>query len=489
MIILLENKEILINFINNEISTIPISLNDKISRNNNKFLHRDEFFEIKNLIDDFIENETYNRYLVLPGLRGVGKTTILYQLYDYLLKEKDISQNQILYLSCENLNERFKFKILEVLECFLKYHHNSTLRTLDKKIFLFIDESQYDYNWALSGKIIYDSSNKIFMIFTGSSALNLEYNADSARRLLKRNVTPLNFRQYLMLKYNFSHEKISDALTDLIFKGEVEKAMEYEREINSSIYNIEGFSDNEWNDFLHYGGFPLSFYDKNLNYTSSRLKDIVRKVVMSDMNTIGSISSESQINTIRLLNFLALQKPGDVSQNKIANYLDTSSSNIKNILDVLEKTHLLFHIEPYSGANARANKSWQYYFATPSIMHAINLKFGFSSISLSEYEGILLETLVASNLVNLKNSEKFFEFSIFYDTYKVKSKCVDFIVKKEFDDIIPIEVGHGKKDTSQIKDAIRRYKASYGIIISDTTKTIEKVDNVIFVPINTFSLI
>ena len=109
MIILLENKEILINFINNEISTIPISLNDKISRNNNKFLHRDEFFEIKNLIDDFIENETYNRYLVLPGLRGVGKTTILYQLYDYLLKEKDISQNQILYLSCENLNERFKF--------------------------------------------------------------------------------------------------------------------------------------------------------------------------------------------------------------------------------------------------------------------------------------------------------------------------------------------------------------------------------------------
>jgi len=36
---------------------------------------------------------------------------------------------------------------------------------------------------------------------------------------------------------------------------------------------------------------------------------------------------------------------------------------------------------------------WQYYFAAPSIMHAINTKFGFSSINLTEYEGILLETL------------------------------------------------------------------------------------------------
>jgi len=100
----------------------------------------------------------------------------------------------------------------------------------------------------------------------------------------------------------------------------------------------------------------------------------------------------------------------------------------------------------------------------------------------------LLETLVGSNLVNLKNSERFFDFGIFYDTYKVKKQRVDFIIKKDFDEVIPIEVGHGNKGTSQINDAIRRYKAPHGIVISDTTKTIEKVDNVIFVPIKTFSL-
>lgn len=45
----------------------------------------------------------------------------------------------------------------------------------------------------MSGKIIYDCSEKIFMVFTASSALNLEYNADAARRMFKRVVTPLNY--------------------------------------------------------------------------------------------------------------------------------------------------------------------------------------------------------------------------------------------------------------------------------------------------------
>ena len=322
------------------------------------------------------------------------------------------------------------------------------------------------------------------MIFTGSSALNLEYNADSARRLLKRNVTPLNFRQYLKLKYNFSHDKISDALTDLIFKADVEKAMEYEREINSNLYNIEGFSDNEWDNFLEYGGFPMSFYEKNLNYTSSRLKDIVRKVVGSDMNNIRSISPETQVNSIRLLNFLALQKPGDVSQNKIANYLDTSSSNIKNILDVLEKTHLLFHTEPYGSASKRSKKSWNYYFATSSLRHSLVMDLGNVFRDSNAYKGILLENFVASSFFNLAIGGDM-QFNLFYDDNKKKN--VDFIIQEGFNNPIPIEVGVGKKNKKQVKDAMNRYDSDYGIVISNSTYGIEKDDEIIFLSPKTFS--
>ena len=166
---MINNENLLINFINKQISTIPTNLNSQITRKNKKFKLREEYYEIKRNVDDFLEGEDNNRYIILTGLRGVGKKTLIYQIYEYLLKEKNIKQNQILYLSCEKLNEHFGFKILDVIECFLKEHHNCTLRSLDKEIFLFIDESQYDYNWALSGKIIYDESKKVFMIFTGSS--------------------------------------------------------------------------------------------------------------------------------------------------------------------------------------------------------------------------------------------------------------------------------------------------------------------------------
>ena len=225
-----EKKESMIKFINNEITTMPITLNNNLTHKNIRFTPRDELEDLIKHGNEFLNGNYQNRYFILPGLRGTGKTTILYHFYDYLLKEKNIAQNQILYLSCENLNKRFEFSILDAVECFLKYHHNTALRTLDKEIFLLIDESQYDYDWVSSGKIIHDTTNRIFIIFTGSSALDLEYNADSARRFLKRNINPLTYSKYLKLVYNFNAEKLSDSLYELLFTGNAENAIKYEKE-------------------------------------------------------------------------------------------------------------------------------------------------------------------------------------------------------------------------------------------------------------------
>ena len=47
----------------------------------------------------------------------------------------------------------------------------------------------------------------------------------------------------------------------------------------------------------------------------------------------------------------------------------------------------------------------------------------------------------------------------------------------------------GKKKKRQIASAIERYNADYGIIISNTTKTIVKKDNIIYLPPKTFSFL
>ena len=65
---------------------------------------------------------------------------------------------------------------------------------------------------------------------------------------------------------------------------------------------------------------------------------------------------------------------------------------------------------------------------------------------------------------------------------------VDFLIRKGFENPIPIEVGHGNKTKRQVITAMNRYNSTHGIIISNTTKTIEKEDNIIYLPYKTFSL-
>ena len=131
-------------------------------------------------------------------------------------KIKNIPSTQILYFSCEELNDLIDCSITELIEVYLKNFHDTTPVLLDKKIFLMIDESQYDKNWSLAGKIIYDKSNNIFMIFTGSSALNLEYNADAARRLNKIEILPLTYSHHLKLKYGINLNNNYEILFDLL---------------------------------------------------------------------------------------------------------------------------------------------------------------------------------------------------------------------------------------------------------------------------------
>ena len=172
----MEKNEILINFINRELIEVPNSINNELTKNNQKLNIRKEFGEIKSNIDDFLEGYASKRFIVMPGLRGVGKTTLIYQIYEYLLKEKNIPLSNILYISFDEINNMVETNIKETVEIYLESKFNASLRTLSQNVFIFIDECQYDHNWAESGKIIYDKTKKIFMIFSGSSALHLEYN-------------------------------------------------------------------------------------------------------------------------------------------------------------------------------------------------------------------------------------------------------------------------------------------------------------------------
>ena len=482
---MLKNETEVIKYIKNEVNNISSRLNNELTFNNKRFNQRKDLKEIKNLVDNFISSDSIDRYLLLPGLRDVGKSTLLFQIYEYLLKEKNVNPHNILYVTCDNLVKMFDCSIMDAVNIFLNEYHEDNLRLVDEKIFLLIDEAQYDKKWSITGKIIFDSTKNIFMIFTGSSALELEYNADSARRLLKIPITPLNYSQHLKLKYNYECPNISNALINLIFNAEIDKTSKIEKEIIKSIPSIKGYTSNEWNDYLKYGGFPSSFYHNKYN-SIKKLEETVERVMLVDMPNLSQFSRESILYSSRLLYFFAQQYPGQISRNSISNFLDCHINTVNHIIDTLERTQLIFHLENFTSSPKRRNKPFKYYFATPSLRHALSYNLGIASTDPKSYEGILFENLVASTFNNLKIKNNRI-FNIYYDS--TKKDNVDFLIQKGFEKPIPIEVGIGKKTKRQINNAIERYGSSHGIIISKTTQKIKKDENIIYLPLETFSFL
>lgn len=266
----------------------------------------------------------------------------------------------------------------------------------------------------------------------------------------------------------------------------MKSAQEKELQIQKDLVALKNYSLNDWDNYFKYRSFPLTLNEKYTSDIVSSLWSNIHRIIMEDMVNIFSINKNTQNLIYRILTFLANQKPGEISKNKLAANLSCSSSTINSILNILEQTKLVFHYEAYGGAGKRVKKSWKYYLATSSIKNCINETFGNTIRDKKDYEGVLLENLVASNLYNLAYTGNFPLFDIYYEDGK---RGVDFIIQKHFQKPIPIEVGIGEKDNKQIKSAIKRLDAEYGILISNKTNKIEKEDNIIYLPPKTFSLL
>ena len=477
-------------YIRNQILTMPQRLNKELSYENKQFNKRSDYENIKKYIDNFLDGKNINRFLVLPGIRDVGKTTLLFQTYEHLLKEKGISPQNILYFSCDRLKKMGDVDIFEVVSSYCQTYHNSIIETVNEPVFILIDEAQYDRDWSLNGKLIFDGSQNIFMIFSGSSALKLSYNSDAARRLLTLPIYPLTYSEHLKLKYKDFENNISKPLIRMIFDGEMEKSGELERRMLNIYSNFENYDVGEWKHFLTFGGFPSSSY-QNTNEIRKKLINIIDKVVTTDMSNIEGINDDTKYLAFQILNYFAFQNPGEVSKGSLSNHFNVNMTTVTKVLEILEKTQLIFHIEAFTSSVKRTTKPHEYFFATSSLKHNLSSDVGNATLEDEKaYMGKLLETYVASSFHDLDEKSDI-SYKTYYDDSKKKSsdQNVDFIVQRGDEKPIPIEVSCGKKDKSQIQRAMRKYQSPHGVIISNTTSNIVRKDNIIYLPPEIFAFI
>ena len=476
------SKQELINYIHAKQRETRILSANHLEEIDNKRL---KFIKLKEHADNFLNTnlEYYNRFIMMSGLRGVGKTTILYQLYDYLTKQKNVPEDNIFYLDVHDLKSVYDTGIKEVFDLYLEDIHQTIPAGLDKKIFFFVDEAQLDENWADYARLLFNKTFNIFMIFTGSSALGLELNVDASRRITKEQLLPCSFQEYLLLKHNVNLTK--NNFRDLILKlnpHTVDEAMECENIIKKDMIQLDNDPELEFKKYIHSQSFPFAL---NISEISAHrlTNDMVERIVLDDLKHFASFNNGTNASILRLISYLATKKPGTTSSSSLAQSLNLNVRTVDSILEALEKSQLIFSISAYGSAGKILNKPKQHFFLAPSIKSALNYRVGRYDLNHEKCYAVLVENMVASAL-NRLSDEPLQSLGLFYDSNR---KGVDFIVKN-LDEVIPIEVGIGKKTKSQLTRAKSKYGAEYGILVSNRTSKIEFKRNILYVPVLTFAL-
>ncbi len=447
---------------------------------NKKRPNRNIFIRIQSHLDQFLAGNQSYRWVALTGLRGAGKTTIMYQLYH---AKKNID-GYFLILSVDEITQTIGSSINEVINVFEEII-GRPITNLDKPLFLFLDEAQYDEKWGATLKTIYDKAHNVFMFATGSAAALINSNSDIARRAIYERIYPLSFTEFIKIKNDkYEIKGLAQELREIIFGGrnakEVFDALKKTEQKISAYYH--GISRLDFENYLYYGSLPFMIALENEALVYDQINKSLERVINKDIPQMSGMSSDiiGRISAILyavadmdVLNFTTLADKFGISRPKVA-----------EIFSALEQAEVLHRIYPHgSHFKQVTQKPSKYLFSSPAF-RAMYYKTIGNIISDQNARGKLLEDLVGMYLYRLGDKKP--SFSLTYDSAKGGA---DFILSAGENKIV-IEVGVNKKEYKQVAQTTEKVKATYGIVISEGAEYLEynQEANALKIPLKYFLL-
>jgi predicted AAA+ superfamily ATPase len=426
-------------------------LNERNERNP----QRNCFVKLNMHLSNFLKGNASVRWLVIPGFRGVGKTTLLAQLY-YGVTTPDVYK---LFLSVDEVVQILGVRLIDVLQVYEEVL-GVAFERLDKPLLLFLDEVHYDPQWAIALKTVYDRSRMVFMVTTGSSALTIQQNPDVARRAFTEKLYPMSFTEYMKVKFGkYEDGGLAFQLRTILYESQ--DAQEVYRKLQLVDSRVKKY----WLDierleidrYMKYGTLPFAVRFQNEGLAYDQIKKIIDRIVGMDVAYLGKFAPEV---SARIPEILYIVSSSDVlSITNLAKDIGLSRNTLSDILDILEKTELLIRIYPYGAHGSQVKKPSKYLFASPAF-RSMYYYFVGNIISPSTYIGKLFEDTAGLYLrkyvVNKHGSL----------TYDSTQEGADFILHLINQNII-IEVGYGRnKGIRQIQKSAEKIKAKYGLVIS-----------------------
>ncbi len=479
-----------------------------------RYFQRPIYGQLVQAVNDFLITNQRPQWIIMVGLRGVGKTTLLTQLYLHPnLKTAtkfylSLDQAQLLGAEMSDVTAALEFKL------------GHPLAKAEKPIFVFLDEVHSLPKWSLAAKILHDRCPNLFLICTSSSALALWTTPDIARRAQFIRIAPLSLPEAVFMNASHEEDMNRDLFSnfdydgtdpdkfqpDITLGGKIQVALfnsDNALQVHNQLQFIEPEINHYWegrnvnedikNYITQYETLPYALFIKQrqrgdaTNAIRVQIRQTLDKVYNHDLGIIGQFNQSTRQYFPALLLWLANSERQ--SLNKMSQRLGINIRTLQNMFDVLVNSEVLISLPPFGSSSGKIAKPYKYLFTAPALRQALNNLVANQAAGpqLDKLKGCLLEDAVGCYLKQSLSNQPLGGL-VEYDSSRAGA---DFVVlpNRIKTESIPIEVGWQKRTCQQVQATLERTKSKrYGLVITDCELKLDNSERIVFVPLKIFFL-
>lgn len=322
---------------------------------------------------------------VLTGIRRAGKSTILKQFRDYLIKS-GVKEKNIVYINMDDQDNR------QLLDSYKLHAHILNNVNSNEQYYIFIDEIQNVPSFEKCIDSLFLRENlDIYITGSNSYMLSGELATYLTGRYIQIHIMPLSFKEYIS------------------FYGENDELKKY-------------------NDYISYGGFPYLINLENKKDKLDYLESIYNTVIVKDVINRKQVNDSLMLESI--CRFLFDSIGSNISTKKISDTLisngrKNSVHTVEEYLNALIESYILYKVNRYDIKGKSLLKTQEKYYLSD-----LGLRTYLLGNSYDKDLGHILENII---FLELKRRD--------YKVYigKLDANEVDFVVETE-DDLIYIQV-------------------------------------------------
>lgn len=423
-----------------------------------------------------LKNHIAREFIILQGLRQVGKTTILQQLIYQISAEGLDSKKNIIYLSLDQ-TDLIGVSASDFLS-FLNENINH-----DKITYIFLDEIQILKNWDMFLKNVWDSFPNIKIIASGSSALEINLKERGSLRFDFVKICPLSFKEYLY----FKHKELFANMQKLPKLGDFFAISQHElRTIDLNSANLKTI----FRKYLFTGSYPgLLFQNISVaEYQRKIVQNVYQKtkneIFLYYLNRIDEKKFGVKIkpeHSDRIVQYLITNNGSETSYRTLAEKITISKDAVYANLQLLTYASLLNFCKKikFNGETV-LNASFKYYLHDHTLYLAMKKIDAF--LKLKGNKGFVYENLI----FNYLNQSFPYERLGFI---KLKKSEIDFALFLSDGQKYLFEGKSNNWDAKRVKNNFLLSEAKNFLKICITEDYLGRKNEILYIPIYLFLLL